>query len=310
MTLKRKRSVEKKVSFSNTKPPVFHYLRFNPQHSLSSDSIRASHQRSTLERLLFKHPKSQLNPIRQFVSLWKQRDFSIVWGHLGRQLYLLRYYLDLCLSADETVKIVCDWDLSYVFDDDYPTQKQYMNPPQVVDFLIRVEPPFGFTIQKDPAAKHVIVLTSHLLLCYWGPEEALDYFYLPLSNRNLFTLPDPHLETCQLFKPPLFHTQVPPKVCQRQKEAVLLDVSEAQTAHEAYLRLLTGREMLDKDQSFNIRLHPEDNSLLKMNLNHHRQRVQALWQERRWQFLPNKIPPMNMDNLWMDTFLYYFLNYK
>lgn len=296
MALKRKRS-EKHVSFSDSKPPVFYYTHPKPSSEASHDFIRASHQRTAFERAVLKHPKAQLNRVRHFVALWKWRDLSIVWGHLGRQPYLLHYYLDLCFGSNDTVKVVCDWDFSFDSSEE-----------EEVDFLIRVEPPFGFTVQKEPKAKHVIFFTSHLVLCYWGPEAALDYYYLPLSSRSASTLPDPHLEASHVFQPPPFHTEVLPDECSRQQEPVLLDVSKAQTVHEAYLRLLTGREMLGPDQPFNLRLHPKDTSLLKINLDTHRQRVQALWDQKRWHFT-NKTP-QNVDNLWMDTFLYHYLNQR
>lgn len=297
MTLKRKR-FEKHVSFSDSESPVFYYPRPPPSSETFHDFIRASHQRTFFERAVLKHPKAQLNCIRHFVALWKWHDFSIVLGHLGRQPYLLHYYLDLCFESHDTIKVVCDWDHSF----DFCSSEE----EEEVDFLIRMEPPFGFTLQKEPTAKHVVVFTSHLVLCYWGPEEALDYYYLPLSSRNTLVLPDPHLEASHIFTPPPFHTEMPPDIClEPNQKAIVLDVSKVRTAHEAYLRLLTGHEMLGPNQPFSLRLYPEDAPLLKLNLDTHRQRVQALWDQKRWHFA--KETPKSIDQLWMDTFLYHYL---
>lgn len=289
MDLKRKHS-EKCVSFADSKPDIFYYTQCT--FSSHSDFIRDSHKRTALEKVVFKHPKSQLDHVRTLISFWRRRDISIVLGNLGRQPFLLCYYLDLCFSHEETIKIACNWNLSLEYQ-----AKNCKN----VDFLIYVEPHFGFTVHKDPTVKHLILLTSHMNLCYWGKEE-VDYYFLHLSSIDTSKCVEPHLQNFTVFQPPIFHTQVQQTVL---PQAVLLDVTGSKTAHEAYLRLLTGREII-RNKSFNILLNPRDVAILKINLHYHRKRIHDLWVKGHWKLLQNE-DPLNKDTMWMDSFLYNFL---
>lgn len=290
MALKRK-NIEKFVSFADSEAEIFYYTQ--TPTSGNSDFIRESHRRTALEKVILKHPKSQLDHVRNLISLWRSREISIVFGNLGRQPFLLNYYLDLCFSFEETVIVQCNWNLSL----EYQTNKC-----QNIDFLIHVEPYFGFTVHKDPTVKHLIILTSHINLCYWGKQE-IDYYYLYFSNINILKPPDTHLKDCTVFKPPIFHQQVQQNTLPR---TVLLDVSDSKTAHEAYLRLLTGREMIHK-RPFNLYLNPRDEIILKVNLHYHKKRVEQLWASGRWKIHQNK-GPITKDSLLMDSFLYNFLN--
>lgn len=290
MSLKRKK-YEKFVSFADSKNEIVYYTEKNTSKTL--DFIRESHRRTALEKIIFKHPKSQLQHMRNLISFWRSRDISIVFGNLGRQPFLLNYYLDLCFSFEETVKLQCNWDLSLEYQS---------NKCKNIDFLIIVEPYFGFTVHKYPTVKHLIILTSHMNLCYWGKEE-IDYYYLHLSNINISRLPDPHLKNYKVLKPPVFHKQVQPDAL---PQSILLDVSDSKTAHEAYLRLLTGREMIHNNP-FNLHLNPRDETILKINLHYHRKRIQELGASGSWKILQDR-DPINEDSLMMDSFLYNFLN--
>lgn len=290
MALKRKKP-EKAVSFADSKNETFFYTQETTSRDL--DGVRASHTRTALEKIIFKHPKSQLQHVRNLISFWRTQNISIVFGNLGRQPFLLNYYLDLCFSFEETVKVQCKWNLSLEYQ-----RNQHTN----VDFLFIVEPYFGFTVIKDPCVKHLIILTSHMNLCYWGKEE-IDYYYLHLSTINTSRQPDPHLKHYKVLKPPIFHKQVQQDFL---PQPVLLDVSNCKTAHEAYLRLLTGREMIHNNP-FNLHLNPRDESILKINLHYHRKRIQELWASGRWKIQQEK-NPFNEDSGMMDSFLYNFLN--
>ena len=240
-------TMKKSVRFDPYKE-IFHYSE-EPQSK--SHFIRESHKRMKLERCLLRYPSSELNRLCQFIAVWRNRDISIVLGNLGRQPHLLNYYLDMCFHPEETIKVNCDYDLSI----DYQTQDE-----KEADFLIRVEPYLGYTVRKDPSVKHLVVLTSHLSLCYWGGEIESDYLYL--SNIDVSRPPDFNLQPAGLFKPPLFHQRV---YGENLPDTVLLDVSDSKTAHEAYLRLLTGREIIGK-RPFTIRATERDKAILKVNL--------------------------------------------
>lgn len=290
MALKRKKS-EKFVSFADSKNEIVYYTEKSTSKDL--DFIRESHRRTALEKIIFKHPKSQLQHVRNLISFWRSRDISIVFGNLGRQPFLLNYYLDLCFSFEETVKVQCNWDLSLEYQ---------CNKTKNIDFLFIVEPYFGFTVHKDPTVKHLIILTSHMNLCYWG-KQRIDYYYLNLSNINTSRFPDPHLKNFKVLKPPIFHKQVQQDAL---PQSILLDVSDSKTAHEAYLRVLTGREMIHNNL-FNLYLNPRDEAILKINLHYHRKRIQELWASGSWKILQDR-DPINEDSLMMGSFLYNFLN--
>lgn len=265
---------------------VTYYFEKAPASSADTENIRQSLTRRLVERSVFRHPKTQLDRMHRLIASWRSRDISVVFGNLGRQPFLLHYYLDLCIGFEEKVQIVCDWDLS----------SEYQTPDaQDVDFLIQVEPHFGFTIHRQPTVKHLVVLTSHLSLCYWD-NDYIVYEYLHLSDIQTAQLPDPRLENCTRFKPPIFHTQVLEATLPR---AVLLDVSRSKTAREAYLRLLTGRELI-RDRPYKIEMDPHQSAIIKANLRNSLEHGSS----RDW-FMGED--PISRGSLAMDFFLYRYL---
>lgn len=274
----------RKVHFSEEN--VTHYFETAPPSSTDSENARQSLTRRIVEKSVFKYPKSQLERMHQLIASWRNRDISIVFGNLGRQPFLLHYYLDLCIGCEEKVKIFCDWDLS----SEYQTANAHD-----VDFLIHVEPHFGFTIHRQPTVKHLVVLTSHLSLCYWD-SDYIEYDYLHLSDIRTTNLPDSRLENCTRFKPPIFHTQALEASLPR---AVLLDVSRSRTAREAYLCLLTGREIV-RDRPYNIEMDPHHSDIIRVNLKYALEHGSS----RHW-FMG--ADPISRGSLAMDFFLYKYL---
>ena len=216
-----------------------------------TDFIRESNHRKRVEEYLIKYPTSELEQIKQLIALWRNKDISIVLGNLGRQPYLLNYYLDLCFGPEEIIKVICDWNISM----DYQSESE-----KDADFLFRVEPYFGYTVHKDPSVKHLIILTSHLSLCCWGDKIKPNYLYL--SNMDISRLPDPHLQPTGSFKPLIFHEQIYDR---NLPDKVLLDVSDSKTAHEAYLRLLTGRDIIGK-KSYVIYMKERHKTIIRKNI--------------------------------------------
>lgn len=247
--------VPKRVHFADREPITYHYesIRSLPD----SEQIRQSHDRQRAEAQVFQHPKTQLDRMLHLIASWRMRPITVVFGNLGRQPFLLNYYLDLCFGAQETIKVICRWKIP----SDYQTAVA-----QHADFLIRVEPYFGYAIRKDPTVKHLVILTSHLSLSTSLPSKHdIGYQSLHLSDITddiSNDRPDPHLENGSLFRPPIFHSQVRAQVLPKR---VVLDVSNVKTAREAYLRLLTGREMI-RHRPFKIQMDPATGAILRNNL--------------------------------------------
>lgn len=240
--------MKKSVHFSSASNVIFFY-RSNEISSFSA--ARESLKRSLMETALL--DRSQIKDLKNLIYSWRNREISIVFGNLGRQPFLVNYFLDMCFGSEESVKVMCAWKLS----SEYQTQNG-----KNTDFLIFMEPYFGFTVHKDPSVKHLVILTSHLSFNYWGP---LDVQYFHLSNGTKL---NPHPPQKPIpFKPPPFHEQA---YNDEIPEEVLLDVSDSKTAHEAYLRLLTGLEVIGK-RPFKVHITNRDRDILKLNLERSRE---------------------------------------
>lgn len=203
------------------------------ENSFDSDFFRKSYNRSIMEKITLQSPKRELTQVNKLISSWRNQEISIVFGNLGRQPYLLDYYLDLCFSHEEKVGIKCQWKIPSNYQDEDHS-----------DFLILIEPYFESGILKPESVKHLVVLTSHLSLNYSSDAEL---YYLHLSGNKHENLPDPTLEDCKSFKPPKFHA----KLYQSLPNMVLLDVTAAKNAHQAYLKILTGKEII-RNRPFKI----------------------------------------------------------
>lgn len=275
-------TVKKNVSFADDDAPNIIYEYERPQSPpTDAECVRESAERSSLEKSIIERPYTHLERMHSLIASWRTRDISVVFGNLGRQPFLLNYYLEICFGNEDRIKIVCESQLS----SDYQTQDD-----TDADFLILVEPYFGFSIQKHPTVKHLVILTSHLSLHYWG-TDTIEYDYLYLTDSAIPNLHDPHLQDCTPFKPPVFHLQVQKDVL---PETVLLDVSGSKTAREAYLRVLTGRDII-QNKPFKIQMDERDQVIIKVALRITREKWLELFKAQG-------------DNCSMGYFLYKYLN--
>lgn len=233
----------KHVHFDSSKDSIVHY---DASDDCNVEQVHESCKRSCRERSVLDQPKTQLDKMYKLVDSWRKQPISIVFGNLGRQPHLLQYYLDMCFGSEEEIKIFCKWN---------PSQRKRSKN---TDFLIHIEPYFGCTVYKDPSVKHLVILTSHLNLNCWG---RIKFDYLQLSNSAIAqpSLNEP--KHCDPFKPPIFHTDP----VQMESEEILLDVSESKSACEAYLRLLTGREII-RNRPFKMRFYGDDRDKIRTTL--------------------------------------------
>lgn len=240
---------------------VYHYFCKDEDYSYhDTDWIHESSKRKRMEELIFRNPRTELQNVKSMISTWRNHDINIVFGNLGRQPYLLNYYLDMCFGPEENIRITCRWKLP----------SHYQTDAENLDFLFLVEPFFGYTIQKPSSVKHLIVLTSHLSL-YYAKDPTFHFLHLS-SNKNQH-LPSCSLEEGKLFYPPIFHENFDIPV---PRGAVLLDVTKSKSANEAYLRLLTGKEIIQK-RPFKIVMNDRDRVILQTHLLITRRQAKKMW---------------------------------
>lgn len=249
----------KSVHFSNDEKVVHYY-----EDNQSFPSLVPSMQRTCLEKAFLKKPNTELENMRNLISSWRENDISIVFGNIGRQPALLNYYLDLCFTHEDDIIIQCPWEIQSEY------QKKRIRK---TDFLIYVEPAFGFTVHKYYSVKHLVILTSHLDLSL-NDEDDTRFYQLHLSNDRIENFPDSTLTEYEVFVPPIFHE----KLHLDLPDKILLDVTCSKSAHEAYLRLLTGREIIRK-KPFNIKMNERDGQYLKGCLRRSKERVKKYWNE-------------------------------
>lgn len=209
--------------------------------------IRVSTKRSVLEKSVFTTPKTELERVKRMITSWRKHDTCIVFGNLGRQPYLLNYYLDLCFGHQEDLQVYCSWPI------DTPYRVETTNQPS--DFLFIVEPLFGSTIKKPSLTKHLVVLTSHLNLDVVATYKTYYCYHLSSYKNQIAATPD--LISNTKFKPPIFHEKIVVP-----DGPVILNVSESDSANEAYLRLLTGKELI-RHRPFKILMTERDRVNLK-----------------------------------------------
>lgn len=262
----------KSVHFSKDEDVVHYYNQEETFPSLM-DSLK----RTCVETEFLKKPYTELDRMRNLISSWRKNDISVVFGNLGRQPILLSYYLDLCFSHEDYVIIQSQWSVSSEYQ-----RKRVKN----ADFVIYMEPCFGFTVHKYPSVKHLVILTSHLDLSLYENND-VQFYQLHLSNDKIENFPDSTLTDYEVFVPPIFHE----KVYHELPDKILLDVSNSMSAHEAYLRFLTGKEIIRK-KPFKLRMKERDRKYLKECLRRSKQRVTKLWNEQ-W-----------MDSIYWNEFIY------
>lgn len=123
-------------------------------------------------------------------------------------------------------------------------------------FCIRRRAYFGKHLFKFVNVKHVIVLTSHLSLSYPPTSNVVCLHVGRISS----TPPTPVDQKGPAFKPPLFH---------QNKQYHLtkwthLDVTGSKSAHEAFMRLLTGKELVPNGP-YTISVTPRDDAIIKFH---------------------------------------------
>lgn len=240
--------VNKKSVFIPEKEHVKYYY-YNSNEEFNYDWIRESLKRKSFEQLVYNKPHTQLERVRNIIASWRKYEISVVFGNLGRQPYLLNYYLDMCFGSQEDINVICRWNLNSNY------QSNDIN--KSCDFLFLVEPVFGFTILKPLCVKHMIVLTSHLHLHVSNPSHK--YFLMHLSNSRYGTL-QPDLRNSTIYKPPIYIGQYDENII--PVGPVVLDLRESKSANEAYLRLLTGKELIRR-RPFKILMNERDHKYLQ-----------------------------------------------
>lgn len=229
-----------------------------------SDSRSDTLRRHFCETRMVKKPRNIMDQIQNIFTQCRQRPITIVFGNLGRQPQLLTYYLDLIFTSSDKIGITSQWPT------DSPYHVKY--PPSVrLDVLMLLEPHFGYTVTKPPNVDHVLVFSSHL--CLLSPEE--DHtFILHLSPNHPLAIPSKRPHYFDTWTPPVFYdtfSKVP------QANHVHLDVTSAKSVHEAYLRLLTGRELLP-NRKYSVETNEADREILHNQLKRSKRNVLR----RRW----------------------------
>lgn len=219
------------VRFSE-KTTVFWFPVDGDEGKPSCQLLQESNDRCRAEQhslSLVHSPSTEFSRVRQTFETCRFHDITIIFGNLGRNPLMLTYFLDLIFSYRETIAIQTKWK--------WKTPYNNINGNDITtdcDYLFCIEPYFGFCVLPIPNVKHLIVLTSHLSL-KWPRQSCVLPLYVGEPIRQL---PTPRIKD-PLFRPPLYHQE---KI-QIFQDRVVLDVTRSKTAHDAYLRMLTGREM-------------------------------------------------------------------
>ncbi|GFS47058.1 uncharacterized protein TNIN_118361 [Trichonephila inaurata madagascariensis] len=210
------------------------------------------------------HPRTQLSKAMQLFHQCRSKEVTVVYGNLGRLPLILTYFLDYCFSAEESVVVIANWETNSPY--------QVKPPFSSVDFMILVEPYFGYVVQKPSYVKHLIVFTSHLSLSLPSCQVKTLHVGAPASDISPITSSDPATG----LHPPIFHegkaNQVP------LKGLVQLDVTQSKSAHEAFLRILTGHEMLH-NRPYTLKISPRDQQRLQYHLRITQERLVGLQKE-------------------------------
>lgn len=249
----------KRVTFS----PTVIINDYELLQETQGDWQRQSVMRSTIEKITCQSPETELQRMCDLIASWRQQSVTILLGNLGRNPFLLQFYLDLCFNHTENVKIQC-------FEEILPDY-QIKKVKEPLDFLFIIEPYFGFHIYKHHSVKHTVVLTSHLSLYITGKAR---FYNLQLFNKQYprhFQAPSPDFE---LIKPLPFHLKTFSAI---QKEAVILDVTSSRSAHEAYLRLLTGLEMIG-GLYFRVKINQREREIIQLHIKKCQNRAELLWE--------------------------------
>lgn len=213
----------------------------NPDLQNATDRLRTERQHG--------NPLTELDKVRHLFQKCRDHDMMIVYGNLGRNPILLTYFLDLCFAANESVGVLAPWSQ---YDTPYKCNSKKASH---LDYAFVIEPYFGKHLVKF--ANHVIVLTSHLSLTY-PPSTPVYSLHVGRVHQEE---PEQVPPKGSAFVPPPFHQN---KLF-HLKIWTHLDVHNARSAHDAFMRLLTGRELIPEGP-FTLDVSPRDDKMIRWHL--------------------------------------------
>lgn len=234
----------------------------------SSNDRQNSLRRRHCETLMVRKPS--LNQVQDVFDQCRIHPISIVFGNMGRQPRLLDYYLDLYFTSSETVGVKAQWPTGSPYEIEKSTESTISEAE--VDFLFVLEPYFGYTIVKPTRVAHLVVFSSHL--CLVSPNTCERYFFLQVAPHHRIAIPT-ELSYTVPWTPPVFYDDSSSQMPMQPKH-VMIDVTSARCAHEAYLRCLTGRELLS-DRPHSIDIKKEHQETLNRQLERSRNAVTGRW---------------------------------
>lgn len=250
--------------------PVLHCYAKDEDDSENS-YVQDGMDRLRAERITIRHRKSHLNTALTLFKKFKDAEITILFGNLGRHPLVLNYLLDFGFTAEESVGVLTPWNTECPYKVNLPLPS--------LDYLFIVEPYFGASISKLENVKHVIVLSSHLNLQYDPSSCALENFQVGYP-------PEPLVYSTQrvarhIFNAPAFHNgkanQIPNKSC------IHIDIENAKNAHEAYLRLLTAKELFTgRPVTVTIGMSPRNEQHIKFQMRVTREKVKELGWRKKW----------------------------
>lgn len=210
----------------------------------------------------------------------RRRPVTVVYGNLGRYPKLVQYYLDVVYSEKEAIAIrVGTHRVDDPIDEDaiaaYRSAIEHYADDErsTCDVLFWIEPRWGATVERPRRARRLIVLTSHLRLNLLNVEETQVVAHhvgdasdvqmnvkIPPLKQYVRTLNE--MGDCDYsFVPDIFldkHVEIlggwgwtycggtkkKKPVFWDPHETVCADLTHCKSLWEAYLRLLTARDII------------------------------------------------------------------
>lgn len=258
------------VSFATN--PIYHYFNKDENNDDDINYARNSMDRWRAERasLHGEKPITFLDEALRVFKSCREKEVTVIFGNLGRHPLILNYFLDLGFSAHETVGVMTPWNI------DCPYRIQQSIP--ALDVLFIIEPFFGYNIVKPSQVRHLVILTSHLAINMPNHSSQITQLFVGLPPVPVYHSMKFISKT--VFEPLPYHdgsiNHLP------DKGSIHMDVTSSRSAQEAYLRLLTGREML-RNIPYTIEMLPRDEEIIKVNLQLTHKRIRELgWEKNVW----------------------------
>lgn len=167
---------------------------------------------------------------------------TIIFGNNGRSPHHLSYMLDTCFP-DMTTRIQSPYWVQSKLD------SSYEDDGTRCDILIILEPPFQYDVVKPNYADRLIVFTSHLSLNI--PETStIVSNHVGNANKNPRNWRGYEESVAKnadiILKPEIFYFGY---VVIPKDNPIWIDLTECETAHEAFLRLLNARDVLVQEDT-------------------------------------------------------------